>query len=410
MTQTATQPAPKPSDARRARIASRVVLALDGLLLIAAVVLSVLHGSPDVGRIAFLVMVSAMIAGLSVIGSLIVLRQPRNLVGWLFLGSSVGFAVASVSFEYIDLSEAQFALGLPGTITAAWLTSWLMIPNLIVLVVLVPLFFPTGRLPSPRWRPVAALAIAGIVATSIGAALVPGPLERVNARIDNPVGVIVPHPLIDIFGFIDGVSGVAVFTLAAASVVVRYRHGTPLERLQLRWFAYPATLGIVGIGMSSIIDTGIVGDVAWLGGLASLAALPFAIGVAILRHRLLDIDLVIKRTIAYAALSVLLVGAEVAGVLVLQVLLESVTQDRTYAVAAATLGVAALFQPARRRIQAWVDRRFDRIRYDAARTVDGFGSRLRDRLDLDDVCAELVVTAGSALRPASVAVWVRAPR
>jgi len=190
--------------------------------------------------------------------------------------------------------------------------------------------------------------------------------------------------------------------------VVRYRHGTPLERLQLRWFAYPATLGIVGIGASNIVTTGL-SDAAWIGGLLAIAVTPFAIGIAILRHRLFDIDLVIKRTISYGVLTVLLVGLEIGGVLVLQNVLSTITREQTYAVAATTLGVAALFQPARRRIQGWVDRRFDRNRYDAAGIVNGFGARLRDRLDLDDVTAELASTAGTALLPASVSVWIRRP-
>ncbi len=392
---------------RRSVLASRAAVLANFVLVGLAVAFAVVDGRTFVlGDALFLLVTVLAVAGISVVGSLIVRREPRNLVGWVLLGSSLGLAAQSAAFDYISLSQERFALGLPATVPVAWVDNWLMIPSLIGLVIIVPLLFPTGRLPSPRWRPVGVLAVIGITVTTVGSALAPGPLQV--GGIDNPVSVHLAHPIVDIAGGIDVVSGLALFGLTAAAVVVRYRHGTPLERLQLRWFAYPATLGIVGIGASNIVTTGL-SDAAWIGGLLSIAATPFAIGIAILRHRLFDIDLVIKRTISYGVLTVLLVGLEIGGVLVLQALLSAITQEQTYAVAATTLGVAALFQPARRRIQGWVDRRFDRSRYDAVRIVNGFGTRLRDRLDLDDVTAELATTARTALLPASVSVWIRRP-
>jgi len=392
---------------RRSVLASRAAVLANFVLLGLAVAFAVMNGGPFVlGDAVFLVVTALAVAGISVVGSLIVRREPRNLVGWVLLGSSLGLAAQSAAFDYISLSRDRFSLGLPATVPVAWVDNWLMIPSLIGLVILVPLLFPTGRLPSPRWRPVGVLALIGITVTTVGSALAPGPLQV--GGIDNPLSLRLPHPIVDIAGGIDVVSGLALFGLTAAAVVVRYRHGTPLERLQLRWFAYPATLGIVGIGASNIVTTGL-SDAAWIGGLLAIAVTPFAIGIAILRHRLFDIDLVIKRTISYGVLTVLLVGLEIGGVLVLQNVLSTITREQTYAVAATTLGVAALFQPARRRIQGWVDRRFDRNRYDAAGIVNGFGARLRDRLDLDDVTAELASTAGTALLPASVSVWIRRP-
>ena len=392
---------------RSAALLPRLILAADGLLLLAGVACEQLGGTLPNSAV-FVALFAALVVGLGSIGHLVVARQPGNAVGWLFMASSLGIAISTAGFSYIGLSVHRFGAGLPGTIFVAWLNSWVMIPSLILLVLFVPLLFPTGRLPSPRWRPVAALASIGIVVTSIGSALAPVTLDTVG--IPNPVGIHLPGPLLELVTLIDTLSGLTVFSLTAVSVVVRYRHGTPLERLQLRWFAYPATLGIVGIGVSSIFDTGSVGDVAWIGGMVSLAALPLAIGIAILRHRLLDIDLVIKRTLSYGVLSVLLVAMEIGGVLLLQSVLSAVTREGTYAVAITTMGVAALFGPLRRRVQAVVDRRFDRARYDASRVAGGFGSRLRDRLDLDDVCAELVGTAHAALRPSSAGVWVRAHR
>jgi hypothetical protein len=391
---------------RRSVLVSRAAVLANFVLLGLAVAFAAMNGRPFVlGDALFLLMTALAVAGISVVGSLIVRREPRNLVGWVLLGSSLGLAGQSAAFDYISLSRDRFDLGLPATIPVAWVDNWLMIPSLIGLVILVPLLFPTGKLPSPRWRPVGVFAGIGITMVTIGSAVAPGPMQA--GGIDNPLAVRLPHPLLDIVSAIDGVSGIALFLFAAVAVIVRYRRGSPLERLQLRWFAYPATLGIVGIGLSNIVTAGVLGDALWIGGLLCIAAIPFAIGIAILRHGLFDIDLVIKRTIGYGVLTVLLGSVEVAGVLLLQELLASVTSDQTFAVAATTLGVAALFSPARRRIQAWVDRRFDRSRYDAARIVDGFGARLRGRVDLDDVRLELAAVAQVALRPTSVSIWMR---
>ncbi len=390
---------------RRSVLASRAAALINFVLVGLAVAFAVVNGRMLVlGDALFLLVTALAVAGISVVGTLIVRRQPRNLVGWVLLASSLGLAAQSAAFDYISLSHDRFGLGLPATIPVAWVDNWLMIPSLLGLVIIVPLVFPNGRLPSPHWRPVGIFAGLGIAMVAIGSAFTPGPMQ--SGGIDNPLSVRLPHPIIDIVGGIDVVSGLTLFGLTAAAVVVRYRHGTPLERLQLRWFAYPATLGIALIGFANIVTTD-VSDAAWIGGLLCVAATPFAIGIAILRHRLLDIDLVIKRTISYGVLTVVLVGVEIGGVLFLQTLLSSVTQEQTYAVAATTLGVAALFQPARRRIQGWVDRRFDRSRYDAALIANGFGARLRDELDLDDVTAELAMAARAALLPASVSVWVR---
>lgn len=390
---------------RRARVLiPRAVLIAD-LVLIAITVGSQVLDPAASGGDAFIVLIVAMIVGLGLIGALIVRRQPGNAVGWIFLASSTGMGLAMSSYGWVALSHEQYRLSLPGTVFAAWLDSWIAIPSLTMLVIFVPLLFPTGRLPSPRWRGVALFASIGIVATSVGSALVAGPLDVVG--VDNPIGVRLPEPLLSVAGIVDALSGLVVFSLALASVVVRYRHGSPLERLQLRWFAFPAGIGIVCLGVSSFADTGPAGDVAWLGVIVCMALLPLAIGIAILRHRLFDIDLVIKRTATYGALSLLLIGLEVTGVLVLQELLSSITEAQTYAVAATTLFVAAVSQPARRRIRSWVDRRFDRSRYDAEVTVARFSRELRSGVDLAEVSRQLVGTTHAVLRPAEITLWVR---
>ena len=388
------------------RLASWGVILANLVLLVLAVAFGIANGTAaSFGDAAFLIVVALAVAGISVVGTLIVRRQPQNLVGWVLLLCSLGLAAQSAAFDYIGLSQDRYGLALAGTVPVAWFDNWLMVPSILGLAIVVPLLFPNGRLPSPRWRPVGLMAAIGVSVVTMGSAFTPGPMQ--NSGIDNPLSVQLPHPVVAVLGGIDALSGLALFLGTATAVVVRYRHVSPLERLQLRWFAYPATLGIVGIGVSNIVTTGPISDATWIGGLLCIATTPFAIGIAILRHRLLDIDLVIKRTISYGVLTVLLVSVEIVGVLVLQALLASVTREQTIAVAATTLGVAALFQPARRRIQAWVDRRFDRSRYDAARIADGFGARLRDHLDLDEVVGELATAARMALRPATVMVWIR---
>ncbi len=385
----------------------RIVLIVDVALLVVAFAVGAIGGAFEAFPFVFQLLFSFMVLGLGTIGALIVASQPHNRVGWIFLAASIGVAISTAAFNYVSLSQERFALSLPGTLFVAWLSSWIMIPTLISLVIFVPLLFPTGHVPSPRWRPVAVFGILGICLTSIGSALVAGPIDSIG--VDNPVGVPLAHPLVDVVGAVDTISGIVLFSLTAASVVIRYRHGTPLERLQLRWFAFPAVIGIVLLGVSSIVNTGPVSDPAWIGMLVCLAVLPIAIGIAILRHRLFDIDLVIKRTISYAALTVLLIGLEAVGILVIQEVLTIVLgeQSQTFAIALTTLGVAALFQPARRRIQRWVDRRFDRSRYDAAHVIAGFTARLRDRVDLDTVAGEIAGTIGETMRPRSISVWVR---
>jgi hypothetical protein len=189
---------------------------------------------------------------------------------------------------------------------------------------------------------------------------------------------------------------------------VRYRHATQTERDQIKWFAYPASVAAVGLGLG-IQDFGAFSEFGWAISLTALALLPMAIAIAILRHRLWDIDLIINRTLVYGALSVLLAAVYIGSVLLFELLLSPLTADGGLAVAASTLGVVALFQPLRRRVKAVVDRRFYRSRYDAARVMATFTASLREEVELDHLTDELAASIGTALRPASVSVWLRAP-
>ncbi len=330
------------------------VLAVDVVLLVFAGGCQLADAGIGPGLL-FVLLIVGLVVGLSVVGMLIVNHERTNAVGWIFMASSIGMAVTTASYTWVALSQDRHGLTLPGTVFAAWLDSWIAIPSLILMVIFVPLLFPDGHLPSPRWRWVAAFAGVGIVATSVGSAIVPGPMSGTD--IENPIGIALGHPLIDVVSVIDPLSGLIVFALAIVAVVTRYRHGSPTERLQLRWFAFPATVAIVCLGLSFIFETGVVGDVAWIVGLVAITSVPVAIGIAVLRYRLYDIDVLLNRTAVYATVSALLAAAFVVGNIGLQYVVESFTHQRSELLSGALgVGVGLLFVPMRRWIRPVIDR------------------------------------------------------
>jgi amino acid transporter len=263
--------------------------------------------------------------------------------------------------------------------------------------------FPTGRLPSPRWRPVVWAATVATVAVVVASALLPGPLEYLpGAR--NPLGMERAGRMLDLLaqvGFV--VIAVAVFA-AAGSLLVRWRRARGVERQQLKWLAYAAVVLVVLLLVSDFLPHGLFVVVV-----TSMALLfPLATGIAVVRYRLYDIDRIINRTLVYGLLTALLGAIYTGMVLVFGQVFGGVGENPpTWAVAGATLAVAALFQPARRRIQQVVDRRFNRRRYDAARTVEAFSARLRDELDLDTMSAELLSVVDQTMQPTTASLWLR---
>jgi hypothetical protein len=363
-------------------------------------VLKVLNGPADLRSAP---LVTAPLA-FSVVGALVAARQQRNPVGWQLLAVGV-FMTANLLGE----SYARYALitapgSLPGGQFGAWL-GWTYAPILAILAIFVPLYFPTGRLLSPRWRPVVWSGIGFLVFAVAGNALWPGPQPPLLGLgpVPNPV-VFLPQakPLFELFRTLAGLCLLPGIAGAIAALVVRFRRARGIERQQLKWFTYAAALaplpGFVYEAAPSIF--GLLRTLIF-------PLVPISVGVAILRYRLYEIDRILNRTLVYGLLTVLLGAVYLAGVFGLGQLLNPVTGESALAVAASTLAVAALFQPLRRRIQAVVDRRFNRRRYDAAKTIEAFSTRLRDQLDLDTLSTELLAIVDQTTEPTRASLWLR---
>jgi hypothetical protein len=345
------------------------------------------------------------------VGAVVVSRQPRNTVGWLccvagFVGTVGGFAE-----EYARYAFGPQRGSLPGGLVTAWLTLWVGALWVGLVFTLLLLLFPTGRLLSPRWRPVAWASVASVAAGCAVLAVTPGPMAQVPGQPNNPLGIENAAAALDRIEALLNVCLALLVLLCAASVVVRFRRAGGVERQQLKWFAYGAgQLALLlgsGLGLSGLWKR-VPQDLSDLLFAISFALIPVAIGIAILRYRLYDIDRLIRRTLVYGLLSALLAAVYAGLVLGSGQLFGQVgAEPPSWAVAGATLAVAALFQPARRRIQQAVDRRFNRRRYDATRTIETFSTRLRDQVDLDTLRTELLEVVGQTMEPTQASLWLR---
>jgi hypothetical protein len=343
----------------------------------------------------------------SAVGLAIAFRQPRNAIAWTFLATGVCGGVAELAGAYRDYALLARGGEISGGEWAAWVASWMWIPAATVPPAFLALLFPVGRLPSHRWRPIAWSVAVVILAWAGVMALAPGPLrEAGDAR--NPIS---PFREGD-FSFTDVVTiADAVYfpmlALCVGALIRRFRRSRGVERLQMKWLAYAsAIVPIVLVFLPVLrsekpyqIVTVLIGNV-----------IPLAVAIAILRYRLYDIDLLIKRTLVYGSLTVALGFVYVAAIVLSQQLLRGFTAGSDVAVAGSTLLVVALFQPIRTRVQAIVDRRFYRARYDAARTIDAFSARLRGDVDLDSVRADLIAVIHDTIHPAHASVWLRSAR
>jgi len=343
-------------------------------------------------------------ASLTFVGALIVWRRPEHRIGWFLSAAAVVSAVLYLAGGYCVYGLIGHA-PLPRPDIAAWVFTWLG-GSLGLPMALTVLSFPDGRLRLRRARFGAALSLVGSVLGVAVLALRPGPLLNVPF-LDNPFGLtaladpqeLLLTVLITVF--------VVDIGILVSSLWERFRRSTGDERQQMKWIL--AAVGIVGGGLPLVgIPLVFVNwEVAKVVFSVLMSLVPLSIGIAILRHHLYDIDLLINRTLVYGVTTATLVAIYAVTVLVALALLRPITQGSELAVAASTLAVASLIQPVRRRVQRGVDRRFFRSRYDTARTLDAFGARLRDQVDLDALRAELVAVARETMQPAHASVWLR---
>ena len=353
----------------------------------------------------------AVMAVFGLVGAVVAQHGPANPVGWLFLASALveGWYELAVGYTHYSLGVSP----LPGTGWAAWLSLWqsALSPLLLSLAIL---FFPDGRLPSRRWRPAVWFCVIGTVPALVVTTLAPGSITDF-ATLTNPVGVDGLRPL---RGMPFDAAVPAFLLLSAASVVARFRRSHGVERQQVKWFAWSGAMLVLLIVTAGIVETlqggpgggsaafETIGPLAFA---AALSGLPITAGIAILRHRLYDIDRLINRTLVYGALTAVLVAAYLGAVLLFRLALDPLVGGSDLAVAASTLAVAGLFGPMRSRLQTFVDRRFFRSRYDGERTLRDFSSRLRSEISLTAVGTDLRLVVGATMQPTHVSLWLRKP-
>jgi hypothetical protein len=347
----------------------------------------------------------------STVGAIVASRRSENLVGWLLGLYGLAQSISHFSAQYAIYALLAQPASFPAGEAMAWVSSWLL-PIIIGFSVFFILLFPTGRLPSRRWRWVTWLTVAFILVGAISGAFSSGPVDGLGP-IRNPLGI-------------EGFSNVynsllftmwATFLLvaAASSVFMRLRGAIGVERQQIKWFAYAAAATVMGLVLAYVIPE-VIDAPPWFERigyailLSLIPAIPISIGIAILRYRLYDIDLIINRTLVYGTLTAILAGVYFGVVTVTQTLLSTVTgQERLpqLVVVASTLLIAALFSPMRRQIQSFIDRRFYRRKYDARKTLEAFSAKLRNDSDLDALSDDLVGAVKETMQPAHVSLWLR---
>jgi hypothetical protein len=338
--------------------------------------------------------------GYATIGLVLTLRRPANPIGWLYAAAGLMWSLVIPGDAWLGQLIAEHR-PLPLAAQVAAVTgefNWA--PATALGVTLPALLVPDGRLRSRRWRPVAATGIAAAALVMVGGGLAPARLE--DTSIANPFGLSGPA------GAVAGMLAVAGTLLWAATmvaslacVVVRFRSSSGVERQQLRWVAAGAVAAVAGLlAGAAVPQSTVLSSILY----AMVLCIPLAVAVAVLRYRLWDLDRLVSRTVTYAVVTALLV---VPYLLIVPAAGRLVQGSGSLAVAAATLAAAAAFAPLRRRVQGLVDRRFNRRRYDAARTVEGFAARLRDQVDLDALSAELLAVVDHTMQPVGASLWLR---
>lgn len=341
-----------------------------------------------------------------VVGGVVASRRPSNLIGWLFLGGALISTVRGVAAEYAVYGIETNPGALPLSRTMAGFSNLMELIGPVLLFILVPLYFPTGRPVSRRWGFVAWLAIGMLPVMTILQVVSPG--EAVyGTGIQNPWAVDPLRPFVEALGPVSFAYYIGLIFAAAASLVLRFWRSRGEERQQIKWFTFAAAFIPVWFVTNGPIDRAFPTLFAVMDSLV-IAAVPVAVGVAILRYRLYDIDRLINRTLVYVALTASLIVVYLCTVVGLQIVFRALTgQDSQLAVVASTLAIAALFRPLRRRIQVFIDRRFYRKKYDAAKTLATFSNKLRNETDLEQLNAELLWVVRDTMQPEHVSFWLR---
>ena len=393
-----------------ARAASQLVPslgALSVLLVAASVVLALLNRSApltdDWGTenrpFVFLVLGLAF----SLVGTLVSSRRPGNSVGWICLAIGLGLGLTVFVGEHNVYALQTRPGSLPGGEYAAWVENWIWLPSMVLPGTFLVLLFPNGRPASWRWWWAAWIAVAGTSLKTVSEMFLPGALAEAP-NVTNPFGVESAGSLLEPLGSIGYVLLQLGILATAFSMFLRFRRARGEERQQLKWFASAAVVLALVFLLSIVFPSGVLEDLVAL----LFAGLPVAAGIAILRHHLYDIDVLINRALVYGTLTAALALVYAVSVVALQQGFLSLTgQTSQLAVVASTLAIAALFGPLRRRIQEAVDRRFYRTKYDAARTLEAYSARLRDDADLDSLASDLIGTVHETVRPEHASLWLR---
>jgi hypothetical protein len=413
------------------RASSWLAWSLAGLsvaMFLATVPLFVLARSAPVpsgssaGRTVIDLLVSVPFLAYPLVGALVASRRPENPIGWICLAFGLLWMLLGL-FDYYSV----YGLASPGSVpfpaAMAGLGQWLWVPTVGLLAIYLVLLFPDGRLPSRRWRPLAWLSGTIIVLVSVGSGLSPGPIAELGG-VRNPFG-LEGQPWVVYATNALLVPFLACILASVVSLILRYRRSWGEERQQIKWIAFAASF--VGLGFVGAMVSGLIASVfapeAWgdtvdgaplwfdllfTAVLLSFGGVPVAVGIAVMRYRLYDVDLLINRALVYGPLTATLAVMYVGSVVGLQTVLRTLTgQESTLAVVATTLAIAALFGPLRRRVQVLVDRRFYRRKYDAAKTLAAFNARLRDETDLEALSNDLVGVARGTVQPEHASLWLR---
>jgi hypothetical protein len=348
---------------------------------------------------------SMVAVGYSTVGAIVASRLPESPIGWLFCAIGLIFGLSHFSAEYAAYALIAPSRSLPGGEVLAWLTSWVWVFGLGMIVYL-DLLFPNGRLPSARWRWFARSTAIVLLPAAILTALSPGLI--LSSTLNNPLGIEgLPNTSKEIEAFM-----YALVVVGATSMLARLRYAGRIERQQIKWFAYATAVAISGVILKNTIYTAVGVMWVWWVGLVlttvGVASSPVAMGIAIFRYRLYQIDLIINRTLVYGSLTAVLAAVYLGGVVLLQYAFRALSgEESQLAVVASTLIIAALFVPLRRRIQGFIDRRFYRRKYDARKTLEAFSAKLRNQTDLDALSDDLVAVVAETMQPAHVSLWLR---